>query len=357
MRTKTTIVLLIFLFSIFLLPSFIEKTRDQKLTFNQQKTGKIAVKSEPAKPLPGSNKIIYESEQKNTAGIIQYLGSIVPVSLSKKINEPTNFMILGISGSGYIAPNLTDSILILNVDPKTNISTLISIPRDLYIKIPNTQNYTKINSLYNLNRNKPELIQKKLEEITGLKINYYVIVNLKAVEDITNAIGGININVSENIYDPLFPGVNNAYEPFSISKGWQTLSGATVLKYIRTRHSKYGDYDRMKRQQQIIEALKNKVNSLSLIWNARKYYAIFEAVNKNIQTNLDTFQIMEFLNSTKNLSLGDTKKIIFDAIGENSLIKEQIIKVNDSSMFALVPKKGLENYEDIKNFIKNELNL
>jgi len=355
MKNKTTLILLILLFSIFLLPSFIEKIRTKKLTFNQQKTGIIAVKSEFVKPLLGSNKIIYESQQKNHAGIIQYLGSIVPTSLRKKNNEPINFMILGISGPGYIAPNLTDSILVLNIDFKTNNSTLISIPRDLYVKIPNTQNYTKINALYTLNENKPELIQKKLEEITGLKINYYVIINLKAVEDITNAIGGININVPENVYDPLFPGANNKYEPFSISKGWQTLNGATVLKYIRTRHSKYGDFDRMKRQQQIIEALKNKLNSLSLIWDIKKYYAIFETVNKNIQTNLDTFQIIEFLNSAKKLSFGNTKKIIIDAIGENSLIKEQIIKINNNSMFALVPKRGLENYEDIKNFIKNEL--
>ncbi len=336
---------------------FQKKNKEKEIVQKTKESQGLTKTKEIIKPIFSPNKIVYQKKEKS-AGIIKNLGIIAPYLLSKILNnEPINFLILGMSGPGYIAGNLTDTILVAHINPKENKSYLISIPRDLYVKVPNQNYYTKINALYNLNGNKINLIQQKIEEITGLKINHYITVDLTAVEKIIDSLGGIKVDVQNSIYDPLFPSKNNGYETFSLSEGWQILDGKTAVKYIRTRHTPYGDYDRMKRQQQILDSIKAKMASLSLIWDFKKYYSIFETIQKHINSDLSFFQFMELANLTKRISSTETTKIVLDAIGQNSLLKEQLFQTAQGPMFVLIPKKGIENYEDIQKFLKQNLQI
>ena len=162
-----------------------------------------------------------------------------------------NILCLGIPGKGHPGEKLTDTIILAVVNLPKNI-TLISIPRDLLVEISysNQKKLTKINHLYQIGG--IDLIKKKVQEITGIEANNYVIVDLIAVKEIIDALDGLNIYVPYDINDYYFPGPNYSYTTFSIKKGWRYLDGELALKYIRTRHIGEGDFDRMKRQQQVI---------------------------------------------------------------------------------------------------------
>ena len=100
--------------------------------------------------------------------------------------ESINFLLLGASGEGYEAPDLTDTILVARLITAQNKIYLFSLPRDLWVKIPGQENWTKLNALYALaKKNKGhefDLIEQKVQDITGLAINHYVLINLDTVK-------------------------------------------------------------------------------------------------------------------------------------------------------------------------------
>jgi anionic cell wall polymer biosynthesis LytR-Cps2A-Psr (LCP) family protein len=108
-------------------------------------------------------------------------------------SETRNILVLGKSGGSYIAPNLTDTIFVAHIDGPTKKIKLISLPRDFAVKLPSNGGITKINALYQIGLRKSErdglkLIQEKVEEVTGLKIDSFVMFDLASVEKIIDEI-------------------------------------------------------------------------------------------------------------------------------------------------------------------------
>lgn len=190
--------------------------------------------------------------------------------------EPTNFLLLGAAGEGNDAPDLTDTILVARIEPIKQKIYLFSLPRDLWVKIPtDNKGFIKLNTLYSLNKKNTghefDLIKQKAQDITGLTIDHYVFVNLTAVKETVDILGGVNVLVKENILDTSYPGPNHGYQTFQITAGWRYLDGETALKYIRSRHSPGGDFDRIARQQEILQALKQKVVKLNF-WHIGTFF-------------------------------------------------------------------------------------
>ncbi len=161
----------------------------------------------------------------------------------------------------------TDTMMLLTVDPVTLQAGMLSIPRDLWVPIPGYGN-NRIN-LANYYGDAddypgggPALAKKTVEQVIGVRVHHYVRINFTAFESLIDRIGGITIDVPEDIYDPKYPTSNYGTEVFSIKKGKQVLDGATALKYARTRNTKFGDFDRAKRQQQVIIAIQEKTKDL-----------------------------------------------------------------------------------------------
>ncbi len=161
-----------------------------------------------------NNKIGAVASISQSSAIYNIENNIITVA---EDNQPLNILILGIPGQDNDAPNLTDTILIANVS-NNNIS-LLSIPRDLMIRIKKGGNYTKINALYALDGKKANLIKDKIEEITELKINHYIIVDLEVIKSLVDAIGGISILVSDDIYDNFYPTEYHTTQTCEIHKG------------------------------------------------------------------------------------------------------------------------------------------
>ncbi len=248
--------------------------------------------------------------------------STVIFSLGKDLTKTektgtTNFLLLGVGGKNHDGSNLTDTIIVasLNYDKKT--ITMLSIPRDFYVRSKSLGNI-KINSLYPLAKNKygkKEAI-KKLEDavtkITSIPIQYYVKMEVKGYKEVVDCMEWINIRVKKRIYDPYYPkGETIKYETFIIEKGPQHLDGETALKYARSRKTT-SDFDRAKRQQQIIYAIKDKALKLNIITNPAKIQALYNSVAENLETNLSIQEIIQLAKITKDFKKEDIIPIVLN---------------------------------------------
>ena len=271
--------------------------------------------------------------------------SASPSALSDK--EWINLLFLGIPGQSNNAPFLTDTIIVGSYNQKTKKGFMVSIPRDLVVKDPGSNSYRKINSIYQ--QYGLEEIQKTLKKITGLSFDYSIVLDLDAVKEIIDQIGGIDVFVEKDIYDPAFPGPNNSYQLFTLKKGWQHLDGETALKYLRTRHDPGGDFSRMQRQQKVLAALKDKISSLHPLWDFNVVLDIFKTISNHLETNLSLTHIKALWAIIKDINLENINFKVLD--GSTGLIVSDSMMFGNEKAYILKPTAGLENYQEIKSFI------
>lgn len=159
---------------------------------------------------------------------------------------------------GDIGSNRTDSIMLLHL-PRRGKATLMSIPRDSYVSIPGV-GYDKINAAFAYGG--PPLLVQTVEQSTGLHIDHYAEIGMRGLADVVDAVGGVEICVSEPIDDPL--------ANLNVQPGCQLMNGATGLGYVRTRATAQGDLDRVARQREFLTALVKKVMSPATLLNPFK---------------------------------------------------------------------------------------
>jgi len=238
----------------------------------------------------------FKKHDVKTQDLLSFFGS--PKSVLESTNNRTNFLLLGIRGEGSDSPNLSDTIMIASYNHNTNESTLISIPRDLWV--PSIQ--AKINTAYYYGEKEGEgdgikMASGSILETTGLPIHYTAVVNFSLFRQIVDLVGGIDINITKGFVDKEFPilGKENAmpiserYETVSFPVGSMHMDGETSLKYIRSRHSEGEegtDFARSRRQQEVFDALRQKVFTASFLLDKSKVEKLVKIVTLNIKSNV-----------------------------------------------------------------------
>ena len=207
-----------------------------------------------------------------------------------KPNSRENIVVFGTDKSGL----RSDTIMLFSVSSKQNNINVVSIPRDLKVKIGN--NYQKINAALALG--KENLAVKTVKEVTGVPIHHYVTVNFDAVEDIVNALGGIDFYVPSNM---------NYEDPYQdlyihLNKGQQHLNGKQAVQLLRYRGYAMADIERSNVQRDFIQALVDQKLTVS---NIDKIPEIYSAVNKNIKSNMTLADVMVY--ATKVMGMKDMK--------------------------------------------------
>ncbi len=218
---------------------------------------------------------------------------ITNISPEGKENGKINILFIGRGWLTNDAPNLTDTIILWSIDTKQNITSLFSVPRDLYVNISEWRT-GKINEIYSralsLNKNDEKkamkVLEEKIEEITGEKIDYYVNLDFEGFTKIVDLVGGVDVTVEENLVDYDYPNGRGGYTTFVLRKGNWTLDGETALKYARSRHST-SDFDRSLRQQQIISALKKKITEKWFLSSAGKIKDLYDITKEYMSTDMD----------------------------------------------------------------------
>jgi LCP family protein required for cell wall assembly len=163
----------------------------------------------------------------------------------------------------------TDAIVLLHVNFATRKAAMFSIPRDLYVPLPNLEeveiDQARINSaylygeIYGVPGGGPAEFKQTVEMNFGIRVDRYVLVNFAAFKAAVDAIGGIEVDVPKAIYDPDFPAdEGDGTIVLEIPAGRVHMDGALALRYARTRHQD-DDYHRIDRQQQVLFAIRDQL--------------------------------------------------------------------------------------------------
>jgi polyisoprenyl-teichoic acid--peptidoglycan teichoic acid transferase len=239
--------------------------------------------------------------------------------------ERVTVLLLGIDERKQeTGPFRTDTMLVLTIDPVAKTAGMLSIPRDLWVQIPTMDTEGKINTAhflgdaYNYPGGGPALAVETVKQELGLPIDYYVRFNFDSFEKVVDAIGGVDICVPEVIDDPEYPCYDSyCFDPLHIDAGCQTMPGSLALKYARTRHSGT-DFDRAKRQQQVILAIRDKVIKQNLLPQlAAQAPALLDTLQHAIKTNLTLEQMIQLARLATQI---DPRNIKQATIDENMVV-------------------------------------
>jgi LCP family protein required for cell wall assembly len=214
-----------------------------------------------------------------------------------------NILVLGIDRrAGMTDPARTDTMLLFTLDRQARTAGMLSINRDLWVQIPGGQRQGKINTAHFLGEAErvpgggPALAMQTVQAALDVPVQYYLRLNFSAFEQLIDLIGGVDLYVAETIDDPDYPDAGFGYEPFHIDAGWQHLDGRTALKYARTRATPGSDLDRVKRQQQVILAVRDKLlQEKRLPQFLAQIGSLLSMYGGSIQTNLTPGQLSELI--------------------------------------------------------------
>ena len=162
----------------------------------------------------------------------------------------------------------TDTLMVFHLNPDAQRAVILSLPRDLYVEIPG-HGQGRINSAYVLGEldgtGGLALARQTVSATLGIPIHHAVLINFEAFITLIDAIGGVDVEVPYDIYDPTYPDADTGYDPFYLPAGEHHLDGATALKYVRTRATPGGDFDRTARQRRLVLAVRDQVMRLDLL--------------------------------------------------------------------------------------------
>lgn len=262
-----------------------------------------------------------------------------------------NILLLGRAGEKYPGRNLTDTVMLLSVDTKAKRVGLLSLPRDLFAPIPSTGLSTKLNSLYQIGLNDGsgvDILRESVGVMTGQPIHYYAMIDFDGFERMIDALGGIQVEVIRDIYDTRYPGKNYSYETFELKKGWQKLDGKTALKYARERHDDpEGDFGRAKRQQQIMQAVRDRAWSLPTFLNPFALSGFLESLGESVTTDIAPEEISRFIELARIVDTKNIATVVIDAWKKESLLRVSHIESGGVRAFILVPRSG--TWEEIQD--------
>lgn len=293
---------------------------------------------------------------------------IAPNLLNGEGDGRVNILLLGIGGPGHDGPDLTDTMVVLSVDPVNHAASMVSIPRDLWVKMP--VNYfgsqQKINAAYesgkyhylghmdgtSANAQAVEAGFKAddqvVKEVLDVNINYHVLVNFQAFQQAIDTVGGVTVNVPNDLIDPTFSWMNHG-SPVIARAGVQQMNGYMALEYARSRETS-SDFARGERQRQLLVALKDKVLTVGTLSNPAKIDGLMNAFGNNVYSDLSTQGAMRLMNIMKQTGDGKITSVGLTDKGHQLVTTD---RVNNASVVR--PLAGFGNYGDIQTYVRSQI--
>jgi len=244
------------------------------------------------------------------------------IAYKLKHGQRVNILLLGRGGYENDAPYLTDSIMAVSIDPTTNRVMMLSIPRDLVVHMNLQTNSgsiwtNKINAAYEVpytsiiccvatQYSGPNgggyAAEHEVGKVTGLTFDRYIAVDFKAFRDMVNALGGVDVCLGTSLNDYEYPNYTNGYKPIHFKAGCQHLNGEQALEVARSRKAvepqQASDFGRAKRQQDIMQAIKQKATTVNGFAKAPQ---LLTALQKNINTDMSLSDMKAIYDWGKNL--------------------------------------------------------
>lgn len=357
-----------------------------------------------------TGNILSKISESENSGIGSLFGVLSAMGIKQNVEVDdqgrTNVILLGIRGENMPGGGLlADTIMVASIKSEENENgerndkvSLVSIPRDLYVKIPQTNQHSKINFVYhqgeeNNNETGINYMKKVASEVTGLDIHYGVVLNFKGFEELIDAVGGIKIDLNEPFIEPIqfhemmvcngdiggsftvktgefeykknedgkivasYPLCYNTYEEcggiFSLPAGEQTLNGEKALCYVRSRKTS-DDFDRARRQQLVLNKLKEKMISINTFSDFSKLNGILNAIGDNVKTDMNSSEMKNFFDSYMGIQNAEINQKVLEN-SEEGLLRSPTDYPKEVG-YILIPRAGQDNYTEIHQFVNGMFN-
>lgn len=228
-----------------------------------------------------------------------------PVGRLPQPEGQVNILLLGSDKRPNDGGFRTDVILLLTLNPEAGSVSLTSFPRDLYVYEPGWR-VDRINAA--MGRGGFQMMADTMEYNFGVRPDHYVLVNFEGFKAIIDALGGVTVQVAQPLYDE-----RDGPGDFSVPAGAVTMDGDTALWYVRSRGTS-SDFDRTRREQEVLEALFWRILSVDGIVKAPELYERYKAT---VTTDLGIAHILPLLPLAS--SLADTSNIHRYAVGPDQV--------------------------------------
>lgn len=337
----------------------------------------------------------------------------VEKSLQGEKEGRVNILLLGMRGEGDAAGGLlADTIMVLSIHPKkddtdTSKASLISLPRDMYVQVPGRDEKRKINAVYALGEERShggggiEDMRTIVGQVTGLDIPYAATINFQGFKDLVNTIGGVTVHLDQPFEEGIqFRGItarcdgvrftifSGTYEEkriqrkngtyyanpkrypmcfekmtadvtaelecggdFKLPAGDNLLDGDKALCYSRARYTS-SDFDRARRQQEVIKLIKDKTLSLGTLTDFSKVSALLESLGKNVSTNMEAWEMKRLFD-------------LYQKAGDAGKINQKVLENSEEGLLYNPPQTKEtgyillpigDNYDRIHELFQNSLN-
>lgn len=309
----------------------------------------------------------------------------------KKTESGVSVLFLGIGGGKHDGPLLTDTIIYASIDSKFQKTTLISIPRDLWL--PDIK--AKINTAYVIGEEKKKgggiiLAKAAVEKILNQQVNYVLRIDFNGFVKAIDVIGGIDVVVEKSFEDLEYPiagketdtcgftgseferkATSSAvfeefpcrYEHLIFQQGEQRMDGEEALKFVRSRHAKGSegtDFARTRRQEITIEAFKKKVFSLNILLNPSKLMGLYDVFQNSLDTNIKSEEYDDFIKLVQKMKDAQTNNVVF--FYSDPYSEKQGIFINPpesekyDNQWVLIPRLGDGNFSEVQKYVECEIN-
>ena len=239
------------------------------------------------------------------------------VGVAPMSGEAVNILLLGSDRRpGESWQTRSDAIMIVRLEPARQRVALLSLPRDLIVNIPG-YGYARINAatvygeLYPELDGGTELARATVSGLLGVPINHVVRADFTAFTTAIDAIGGIDLVVEKELYDPAYPTMDYGYMVAHFLPGPQHMDGATALIYARLRHAD-SDYHRARRQQQVIQAIIQRVREQNVLGQVQMMADLSTALRDDIQTDLSLDEMIGMAWAFRNFAPDQVERYTLD---------------------------------------------
>lgn len=348
--------------------------------------------------------ILSKISTKGGGGLLQSLTYVVPGvkdTLKGEKEGRINIALLGMRGENIPGGGtLADTIMVVSIVPKENKVALVSVPRDLWVKNPGTETYSKINAVHAYGEENGkgqglEQMKKILTEVLGLPINYAARTDFKGFTDLVDAIGGVEITLEQPFEEGVqfnkphvcdsYVFTQPAYDPvtklrltedkyytrkdgtkylakqyfmctnpntecggyFKLAAGTQTLNGQQALCFVRSRETS-SDFERAKRQQIIIKQIKEKATSIGTLSDFSKVNAMLDTLGNNVKTDMEAWEMKRLYDLYKEMQSPQIAQRVLENSEEGFLYAPQ---ETQEKGYILSPIG--DNYDRIHEMFKN----
>jgi len=269
-----------------------------------------------------------------------------------------NILVMGYGGGNHQGANLTDSLIVMSLLPQNHHTTLISVPRDLWVQIPaGSGQYRKINTAYQFSSNNGQdavaggnAAAQKVSLVTGLDVKYWLTIDFTGFRDLINSIGGIDVYVPDS-FNAKYPknddpNVDPNWITVRFTKGLHHMNGETAIRYARARYvldnpAEGTDFARSARQQIIIKATLAKVKKVSTWPNL---FNAMSALRHTIYTNMSLADLTGF---ALNMDLNAAHRV---GLSNQNVLADSTAPDGE---YILVPRNG--DWNAIADYVKQQL--